>query len=306
MSYSNALSPEINELFTTIEHQTVQYANAFEQLNSKINEFENNIKTLEQYKAFFSKEFTNLAAETKVNVNTSLSELDEKLHKVLNLHSQFEQIVSFRESLVLLHNQLRTIINSTSTNLTEFKTKSDFELTSTLNSMRFRINKEIEALSLKYESKIDFKLKRLETQLLTYDQKIANVIDYQNTELKNVRDDLDSMRSKVHNLFKDKEPDEQNRKNKANSQIAMLQEMFDEKFDILKKQLKQVNDIANDDTEHQKAIDKLNSDISVIMKTISESKSNETKLTQKQKSSQVLTIFAFIIALIALILAISK
>ncbi len=56
MLYSNALSPEINELFTTIEHQTIQYANAFEKLNSKINEFENNIQTLEQYKEFFSKE----------------------------------------------------------------------------------------------------------------------------------------------------------------------------------------------------------------------------------------------------------
>ncbi len=306
MPYSNAISPELDDLFSTIERQTEQYANAFEKLDSEINKFENNIQTLEQFKAFFSNEFTSLAAETKVNIHTSLSELDEKLHKVLNLHSQFEQIVSFRESLILLHNQLRTLINATSTNLTEFKTRSDFELTSTLNSIRFRINKEIEALSTKYESKIDFKLKRLETQLLTYDQKIANVIDYQNRELKEVRDDLDSMRGKVHGLFKDKEPDELNRKNKANSQITILQDMFDEKFDYLKKQLKQVNDIANDDSQHHKAIDKLNTEISAIMGALNEIRSLNKENTQKQKSNQVFSIIALVLGLIAVALALIK
>lgn len=57
---------------------------------------------------------------------------------------------------------------------------------------------------------------------------------------------MNSLRSKVHNLFKDKRTGQQAKKNKTNSQISQLQDLFEEKLDAIRKHLKQVSDVAND------------------------------------------------------------
>ena len=304
MQEIKAISPELNNLFNSIESQADEYAKAFELLAHKIHEFDLNLKTIEQFKNYFSHEFTELAAETKLNITTSLAELDQTLSKVMSLHSQFEQIVSFKESLILLHNQLRGIINSADAIINDFKSKSNLELSSTLNAMKYRVEKEIENLSQKFESKIDFKLKRLETQLLNYDQKIAGVIDYQNKEFRDVKNDLDSLRSKVHNLFKDKEPDSQAKKNKTNSQISQLQDLFEEKLDAIRKHLKQVSDVANDKSQIENSFYAVDDKITNILELLAETKQALKHSNNKIKSLQAITAISAIIALIAVVLSV--
>ena len=304
MQEIKSISPELNNLFNTIEAQADEYARAFDVLTHKLHEFDNNLHTLERFKSFFSNEFTELAADTKLSINNSLSELDHTLSKVITLHTQFEQIAAFKDSLVLLHNQLRNLISTADVSINEFKSKSNLELGSTLNAMKYRIEKEIESLSQKFETKIDFKLKRLETQLLNYDQKIASVIDYQNKEFRDIKNDLDSIRGKVHSLFKDKDPDIASRKNKTNSQITQLQELMEEKLDTIRKQLKQVNDVANDDSKIENSFYAVNDKINSLLEQIAESKQALANSERKIGSLQVITAISTVIALIAVIAAV--
>lgn len=304
MQEIKAISPELNNLFNTIESQAEEYANAFDMLSQKFHEFDHNLQTLEQFKKYFSTEFTELAADTKLSINTSLSELDHKLSKVITLHTQFEQIVSFKDSLILLHNQLRSLINTADNSINEFKGKSNLELGSTLNAMKYRVEKEIESLSQKFETKIDFKLKRLETQLINYDQKIANVIDYQNKEFRDIKNDLDSIRGKVHNLFKDKAPELDTKRHKSNSQITQLQDLFEEKIDAIRKQLKQVNDLVNDKSQVENSFYAVDDRITNILELLTEAKQTLSLSNGKIKSLQVVTAISTVIALIAVVLAV--
>lgn len=304
MQEIKAISPELNNLFNTIESQAEEYANAFDMLSQKSHEFDHNLQTLEQFKKYFSTEFTELAADTKLSINTSLSELDHKLSKVITLHTQFEQIVSFKDSLILLHNQLRSLINSADNSINEFKGKSNLELGSTLNAMKYRIEKEIESLSQKFETKIDFKLKRLETQLINYDQKIASVIDYQNKEFRDIKNDLDSIRGKVHNLFKDKAPELDTKRNKSNSQITQLQDLFEEKLDAIRRQLKQVNDLVNDKTHVENSFYAVDDRIANILELLTDAKQTLSLSNSKIKSLQIVTAISTVIAIIAVILAV--
>lgn len=304
MQEIKAISPELNNLFNAIETQADEYAQAFDVLSQKLHEFDHNMRALEQFKKYFSTEFTELAADTKLSINTSLSELDHTLSKVITLHAQFEQIVSFKDSLILLHNQLRSLINTADNSINEFKGKSNLELGSTLNAMKYRVEKEIESLSQKFETKIDFKLKRLETQLINYDQKIANVIDYQNKEFRDIKNDLDSIRGKVHNLFKDKAPELDTKRNKSNSQISQLQELFEEKLETIRKQLKQINDIANDKSQVENSFYAVDDRITNILELLTEAKQTLSLSNGKIKSLQVVTAISTVIALIAVVLAV--
>ncbi len=299
MLETKALSPEVKELFQLITSQADDYSKAFENLNQKISEFNNTIESLNNYKDYFTKEFTQLSKDTKLDVNAILKELEYKLDRVTLIHDNLENIYAFKYSLFQLSEKLKKQYNSADTIIEAFKSKSEADLESTLTYLKFKLEKEIEYVSHRYEARIDLKVKRLESQLLNYDQKFISIVDYQNKEFKSIKDDVDSLRYKVNKLFHSEDAKETKHELK-NIQFLQLQEQFDEKIENLNKVIKQSRDESMKGITDSIPIDKFNAELSSL-KAISINTHSEIEIALKKLGiAQGIAIGSLIVSIIAI------
>jgi chromosome segregation ATPase len=300
MQDSKAISEDVKELFQMIKAQADEYSNAFELLEQKTSEFNNTIESLNSYKDFFKNEFSHLSADTKIYVNATIKELENRLDKVTTIYDNLDNINSLKEALYQLQDRLKKQYSHVDNIVDEFKNRAEVELGSTLMSLKFRLEKEIDNLSNKYEARIDLKLKRLESQVLNYDQKIISIVDYQNKEFKSLKDDVDSLRYKVNKLFHS----EENRESKhefKNTQILQLQVKFDEKIENINKLIKQLRDEDMKGITDSIPIEAFSTEISNL-KNISNHANLEIEATMKKLGvAQAIAIGSLVIAIIALL-----
>lgn len=300
MQDSKAISIEVKELFNVIKTQADEYADAFELLHAKTAEFNHTIESLNRYKDFFKNEFTQLSSETKTSVNSFIKELEDKLNKVEKIYDNLDAINSLKDALYSLQEKLKKQYNQADNIIEGFKSKADLELESTLMSLKFRMEKEIDNMSNKYDAKIDFKLKRLESQLLNYDQKIVSIVDYQNKEFKSIKDDVDSLRYKVNKLFHNSEDAKIGRHEIKNTQILQLQERFDEKFEQLNRVIKQLKDEEMKGISDSIPMDTFTSEINKLSSQ-SINTNKELELTLKKLGvAQAVAIGSLVLSIIAL------
>ncbi len=160
------------------------------------------------------------------------------------------------------------------------------------------MEKEIESLSQKFEAKIDFKLKRLESQLMNYDNKIVSIIDYQNREFKSVKDDVDSLRYKVNKTIGG-EVKIGNTEFK-NAQIEQLKERFDEKIESVYKTIKQLRDEEMKSISDSIPTDAILLDINTIKTSLGEANSKTEALLKKLSMAQGFAVASLILAILAM------
>ncbi len=293
-NYSKALSLELNQLFEKVENQADEYIKAFSALNARIEEFDTKSKELDNYREFFTNNFTNLAAETKISVTNIIEELQEKLDKVIELHKEYDQIVSFKETLILLHNQMRMLITQNDIKQNEFRNKSEYELNNLIINSKNRLDREVKNVYAVTESKIDAKIKFLETQLLKSEQQILLYDDTTKKEISLLKSDINIIR----NLFSS--PD-----NKSNIyKNDVIKEMQDkiEKINLKNEQL--FLDLT-DARSLSLMVENINDD---LKKNFQITQSNQSKINRLEQnsnsSSNTLNIISLVVAIIALILAI--
>ncbi len=287
-TYSKAISKELNALFDTVEKQTLEYAQAFSFLKNRIEEFDRKTNELDNYRDFFSNNFTNLAAETKLNVNTLITELQENLDKVLELHKEYQQIVEYKDSLILMHNQMRMVISQNDLNQREFKRKSDNEVMNFISNAKTKLDREINTAYTNADNKIDAKFKVFETQLLRLEQK-------SNAEDNNIRKELDSLKAELTNHKS------QYKSVKSNNEALFAP---DGKLEEISSQIAELSD-------EMRAIDNDIEQIDALKKEVSNLKTNFTKninalkeIGQSGDNSKILNIIALIISIIAIVIAI--
>jgi DNA repair exonuclease SbcCD ATPase subunit len=298
MQESKAISSEIQELFQKISEQAEQYSSAYVAIDKKINQLDELALSLEKFRVNKTSELEDLANSTKWEINKSLEALKSKLDKAEEIYEKLNDILELKRNIHELSENLKNEHNSAAEAIRAFKTISANELDSTLNGVRFKVEKEIEGLAQKFEMKIDFKLKRLESQLFNYDQKIAGIIEFENGEFKKIRDDLDSVRGKVHNLFQDRA--QAQKKSDATGQIELLKENIDERILSINREIiqmkKQKNDIVHEDTS-----DIIKNELRNELNQIADEKFKEIKKTNKTNTIAIITI---VISLISILISV--
>lgn len=293
-AYSKALSEELNKLFDTVEKQTLDYAQVFSYLSGRIEEFDNKIKELDNYREYFSNNFTNLAAETKVNINNTVEDLREKLDKVLQLHEQYSQIADYKDSLIIMHNQLKMIMEQNVINYKEFMNKCDYEFRNLMHNSRNKLDKELELVYFKSEKKLDTKLKFLEAQLIKLENKLLAHDERTNREINYTKSDINSLRNLINTV-----------KNVSSGTLSDS-EVINLKFEEVDKKLEEMQEEAIALKDKTNSIEKSKDEITTLRNKVNNIIKNQEETRKKSNAGSVISITAIILAIAAIVLAFVK
>lgn len=292
-NYSKALSLELNQLFEKVEKQADEYIKAFSSLKNRIEDFDKKAKELDHYKEYFTNNFTNLAAETRINVTESIETLKDKLDLVIELYNEYDQIVAFKETLILLHNQMRMLIAQNEIKQEEFRNKSEYEINNLIINSKNKLEKEVKNVYSIIETKFDGKIKFLETQIIKLDQKLLLIEE-------NLKKEVLANKSDINRIENLSNAGAYSTPKIVNNKISELEQQF-ENIKLKNEQL------FVDLVDARSSTDKIEGIIDDLNKTSKLSKINQSKIStimQNNSSSKTLSVVSLILAIIALLLAI--
>lgn len=200
-TYSRAISNELNELFSTVEKQALEYAQAFSYISAKITEFDNKMAHLDNFRDDYTNNIAMLTNETRETVTTLSEDLRSQLDLVVKLNTEYVQIVEFKESLIAMYNKMKFIINQNELNQREFKNRIDQETQKFINTCKLRSDKALETSLSTIDEKIAGIAKEIGTKVGLNNEQLTQAIIEARNELALLRDEIDKNRNDIDVLL---------------------------------------------------------------------------------------------------------
>lgn len=200
-TYSKAISNELNELFSTVEKQALEYAQAFSYISAKIAEFDNKMAHLNNFRDEYTNNIAMLTNETRETVTTLSEDLRSQLDLVVKLNTEYVQIVEFKESLIAMYNKMKFIINQNELNQREFKNRIDQETQKFINTCKVRSDKALEASLATLDEKVASIAKEIGTKVGLNNEQLTTAINEARSEVAKLKDDIDKNRNDIDVLM---------------------------------------------------------------------------------------------------------
>lgn len=285
-TYSKAISNELNELFSTVEKQTLEYAQAFSYISAKIAEFDSKMANLNSFRDEYTTNIAMLTNETRQTVTTLSEDLRSQLDLVVRLNTEYVQIVEFKEALIAMYNKMKFIINQNDLNQREFKNRIETETQKFINACKVRSEKALESSIATIDEKIANVSKEISTKIAASNEQIS-------ASVKEVKVDIASINGTL---------------TKHENEIAVLKEHGAEEVELFesKEETGLEKELATLKDENKKLSDKIK-EISSLEKQIKDLKAKVKDMPmQKQAKAQnnTIAIVGLVIAIIALALAV--
>lgn len=285
-TYSKAISNELNELFSTVEKQTLEYAQAFSYISAKIAEFDSKMANLNSFRDEYTTNIAMLTNETRQTVTTLSEDLRSQLDLVVRLNTEYVQIVEFKETLIAMYNKMKFIINQNDLNQREFKNRIETETQKFINACKVRSEKALESSIATIDEKIANVSKEISTKIVASNEQIS-------ASVKEVKVDIASINGTL---------------TKHENEIAVLKEHGAEEVELFesKEETGLEKELATLKDENKKLSDKVK-EISSLEKQIKDLKAKVKDMPmQKQAKAQnnTIAIVGLVIAIIALALAV--
>lgn len=285
-TYSKAISNELNELFSTVEKQTLEYAQAFSYISAKIAEFDSKMANLNSFRDEYTTNIAMLTNETRQTVTTLSEDLRSQLDLVVRLNTEYVQIVEFKEALIAMYNKMKFIINQNDLNQREFKNRIETETQKFINACKVRSEKALESSIATIDEKIANVSKEISTKIVASNEQIS-------ASVKEVKVDIASINGTL---------------TKHENEIAVLKEHGAEEVELFesKEETGLEKELATLKDENKKLSDKVK-EISSLEKQIKDLKAKVKDMPmQKQAKAQnnTIAIVGLVIAIIALALAV--
>lgn len=285
-TYSKAISNELNELFSTVEKQTLEYAQAFSYISAKIAEFDSKMANLNSFRDEYTSNIAMLTNETRQTVTSLSEDLRSQLDLVVRLNTEYVQIVEFKESLIAMYNKMKFIINQNDLNQREFKNRIETETQKFINACKVRSEKALESSIATIDEKIANVSKEISTKIVASNEQIS-------ASVKEVKVDIASINGTL---------------TKHENEIAVLKEHDAEEVELFesKEETGLEKELATLKDENKKLSDKVK-ELSALEKKIIDLKAKVKDMPmQKQAKAQnnTIAIVGLIIAIIALALAV--
>lgn len=285
-TYSKAISNELNELFSTVEKQTLEYAQAFSYISAKIAEFDTKMANLNSFRDEYTSNIAMLTNETRQTVTSLSEDLRSQLDLVVRLNTEYVHIVEFKESLIAMYNKMKFIINQNDLNQREFKNRIETETQKFINACKVRSEKALESSIATIDEKIANVSKEISTKIVASNEQIS-------ASVKEVKVDIASINGTL---------------TKHENEIAVLKEHDAEEVELFesKEETGLEKELATLKDENKKLSDKVK-ELSALEKKIIDLKAKVKDMPmQKQAKAQnnTIAIVGLIIAIIALALAV--
>lgn len=285
-TYSKAISNELNELFSTVEKQTLEYAQAFSYISAKIAEFDSKMANLNSFRDEYTSNIAMLTNETRQTVTSLSEDLRSQLDLVVRLNTEYVHIVEFKESLIAMYNKMKFIINQNDLNQREFKNRIETETQKFINACKVRSEKALESSIATIDEKIANVSKEISTKIVASNEQIS-------ASVKEVKVDIASINGTL---------------TKHENEIAELKEHDAEEVELFesKEETGLEKELATLKDENKKLSDKVK-ELSALEKKIIDLKAKVKDMPmQKQAKAQnnTIAIVGLIIAIIALALAV--
>lgn len=299
MENSKALSPEVRSIIDKLGTQIAEYGEAFSILGREIEKLEHFHIELENIGERVQIESANIFIDLESKVNDTVSRLDSKSEVIMRIDSEWETIRELQAELSRLQDKLRVGLLELSQATETFRTKSDMELESTLNHIKMRLDKEIEAEIGKMEMHLALKLKNFDVKQQSLEHKTMTMNDSFIREINAQNEDIEIIKEKL--LAHKMASDDVRKKFEASMQdqfeaMKIRLEQFEEnrkKIDRMKEQNpEKENDYSKDIKDMRSALTRQNALFEELMK--------------KSSGAMTSAIVGIAIAAVALILSIVK
>ena len=210
MEETNALSPEIRELFEKVALQTVEFEktiNLIEEAHEKIDLQKKDLDLLAEQ---LSNDINLNSLKLKNSIDDSLRFIEQRSDKINAIYSQLDDLIELKESLVSLKdivkrqsleiettisNEIKNSIEKYNEIISSFKSRSASELDREIASIKGRLESEIKQETGKIEQKLAAKLKTMDNTIQSLDNRIIKINDSQTNDSRRLHKDFDSLKN---------------------------------------------------------------------------------------------------------------
>ncbi len=212
MEETKAISPEVRGLFDTIRSQAKEYEKAFKYIEIERIKLEQQRSAVEHMMDEIRNEVNYTTLKLNQKVQESLKFIESRTEKTIKIYDNLENIVDLRDSLTQLHTLVKKQVSEVENflkleipkTIKEFdillksvKSKSELELDNILNNFRQKMEKYLEAETMKLDQKNAMKFKQIESRVAAFELKVNNVSDAYNNDFKELMDEFAGIRNKV-------------------------------------------------------------------------------------------------------------
>jgi hypothetical protein len=184
MSETQALSPEIVQLFESVKSQARQYTNLFEQLDFDRADFQRQALELE----FLRNTITNYFEETKSQIRKGIEDLHQKINnefsilesetdKTNRVYKDLKDVQEVRDNLLSIFNNIKKEAVEWKNLFESYKINSITEIDLVVNNIKSTFEEQILEVSEVLETRFQSKLSTIETKLFSVDNFVRDYRD---------------------------------------------------------------------------------------------------------------------------------
>jgi len=237
MQETKAIRPEIKGLFETVKQQSLQYVDAFEQLEDykkQYQEIVNDVNrlaeslTLKVNHEIFSlkQKYDSITKILTIETNKTLDKYKE-LSSLSQLqdsyNSAIESIKIIRETLDKNTMQLKRDSEEYRRELNHIKINAEKEIKNIINGHDELIRKIVEEEKNIYEVNVNSKFKSLDSRLYKVELSTRTINNQLNTDFTRIYKDVDTLRNLVRNLNKREDEEAQTRYQRMKDDIQRIE-----------------------------------------------------------------------------------
>lgn len=237
MQDTKAIRPEIKGLFDTVKQQSLQYVDAFEQLESYKRQYISMVDDVDKlaeslalkinHEIFSLKQkYDSITKILTIETNKTLDKYKE-LSSLSQLQDSYnnaiESIKIIRETLDKNTLQLRKDSEEYSRELNHIKINAEKEIKNIINNNDELIRNIIDEEKNIFEVEINSKFKMLDGRLYKVEQSTSSINKQLNTDFGRIYKDIDTLRNLVRNLNKREDEEEQLKYERMKSDIQKIE-----------------------------------------------------------------------------------
>lgn len=318
MENTRALSPEIKALFEKIKIQSAEYAKAFEMIEAERRAFVRLNEQMATLAKLIKDEADNSSQTLRIHAESVISMLKAKLAETLDLNFDLGNVKEFKTQISQMLDDLNNIHSKVSAQSKEmesalkyFKKKSDMELETAVDSMKDKIEKDIQAEGQKVDSKVSLRQKQIESKLYSLDQTIKNAEDSFTAGIKRLTIEMDLFKNGFRFANDSNKIEEITDFSNDKDKIKILEHKIAEFEDIIAGLAMEANEKLLDkghtvDHDFSVAISDVEKNAAQISKRISDLTSALENSQKKSSSATAVSVVASILSIIALALILFK
>ncbi|MCX6153336.1 MAG: hypothetical protein NT007_04165 [Candidatus Kapabacteria bacterium] len=305
MEDSRAISPEIKGLFNKVREQAHEFTQAFELLAQEKRKFE-------MHTLFFLDSARSLRTEVETDIDilkkdvlNIVHDIERKTEKTIKIYSDLSTIISLKDELIKLHDVLKVTKNEILAFSEEIKLQNEIDFETAISAFKTKFDKDIEDLAYKIEIRLSMKIKNFESAIFATEQKLIDLEERQLRQSRDFNKDLETVRTNIAKVKYDKKDPIVNSETPLanNFDLGQMQHRInkvDESFRVFAQSLNKF------EPENYLEKYKIENEFKSLKKKLVDSEANIIKAASKIQSSFIIAGISIAVAILAIILALTK